>query len=114
MKKLNEKYWDLSFIQFNLCVCPLDDDDPLFSDPPICRFFSYSLDDRIVPRHRAVVEKRVNFKLRYMLASSDEEFAKRVEAAVERRTRFESGVMAMGDTDAFSGSQTNNDSLAQG
>ncbi|XP_059314211.1 transcription termination factor MTERF2, chloroplastic [Lycium ferocissimum] len=57
------------------------------------RFFSYSLDERIVPRHKIMVENRVNFKLRYMLASSDEEFKQRVQAAVERRLRFESGVI---------------------
>ncbi|CAN4107545.1 unnamed protein product [Withania somnifera] len=57
------------------------------------RFFSYSLDERIIPRHKIMVENRVNFKLRYMLASSDDEFKQRVEAAVERRLRFESGVL---------------------
>lgn len=71
------------------------------------RFFSYSLDDRIIPRHKALVENRVNFKLRYMLAISDEEFARRVEAAVERRSRFESGLMSS----TLSDSQTTNDSL---
>ncbi|KAF3623072.1 transcription termination factor MTERF2, chloroplastic [Capsicum chacoense] len=57
------------------------------------RFFSYSLDERIVPRHKIMVENRVNFKLRYMLASSDDEFKQRVQSAVERRVRFESGVI---------------------
>lgn len=38
-----------------------------------------------------MVENRVNFKLRYMLACSDEEFYNRVKEAVERRRRFESG-----------------------
>uniref|UniRef100_A0A5B7AQZ2 Uncharacterized protein n=1 Tax=Davidia involucrata TaxID=16924 RepID=A0A5B7AQZ2_DAVIN len=57
------------------------------------RFFSYSLDDRIIPRHKILVENRINFKLRYMLASTDEEFDQRVQAAVERRRRFESRVM---------------------
>ncbi|XP_027112259.1 transcription termination factor MTERF2, chloroplastic-like isoform X2 [Coffea arabica] len=56
------------------------------------RFFSYSLDERIIPRHRIMVEQRVNFKLRYMLGGTDEEFDQRVQAAVERRQRFESGV----------------------
>lgn len=56
------------------------------------RFFSYSLEERIVPRHRILVENRINFKLRYMLSDSDEEFSQRVEAAVERRRRFESGL----------------------
>lgn len=55
------------------------------------RFFSYSLEERIIPRHKIMVENRVNFKLRYMLASSDEEFDMRVKEAVERRRRFESG-----------------------
>lgn len=40
-----------------------------------------------------MVENRVNFKLRYMLASSDDEFKQRVQSAVERRVRFESGVI---------------------
>ncbi|KAJ8641179.1 hypothetical protein MRB53_017873 [Persea americana] len=56
------------------------------------RFFSYSLDNRIIPRHKILVENRINFKLRYMLAGPDDEFYKRVEAAIERRRRFESGV----------------------
>ncbi|XP_057527578.1 transcription termination factor MTERF2, chloroplastic isoform X2 [Amaranthus tricolor] len=58
------------------------------------RFFSYSLEDKITPRHKILIENRVNFKLRYMLASSDEEFDQRVKAAVERRQRFESGSVA--------------------
>ncbi|KAK1269182.1 hypothetical protein QJS04_geneDACA005372 [Acorus gramineus] len=57
------------------------------------RFFSYSLDGRIAPRHKILVENRINFKLRYMLAGSNEEFSCRVEAAVERRRRFESGII---------------------
>ncbi|CAK9149610.1 unnamed protein product [Ilex paraguariensis] len=57
------------------------------------RFFSYSLDGRIIPRHKVLVENRINFKLRYMLASTDEEFDQRVKAAVEKRQRFESGIM---------------------
>lgn len=52
---------------------------------------SYSLEGRIIPRHKVLIENRVNFKLRYMLATTDEEFEKRVRAAVERRLRFESG-----------------------
>lgn len=56
------------------------------------RFFSYSLEDRIIPRHKVMVENRVNFKLGYMLPSTDEEFNQRVLAAVERRQRFESGI----------------------
>ncbi|KAI8532989.1 hypothetical protein RHMOL_Rhmol11G0261100 [Rhododendron molle] len=57
------------------------------------RFFSYSLDRRIIPRHKILVENMVNFKLRYMLPGTDEEFDQRVQAAVERRQRFESGVI---------------------
>ncbi|KAF2305910.1 hypothetical protein GH714_008833 [Hevea brasiliensis] len=57
------------------------------------RFFSYSLDERIIPRHKVLVENQINFKLRYMLASSDEEFQTLVENAVERWRRFESGVI---------------------
>ncbi|XP_047950549.1 LOW QUALITY PROTEIN: transcription termination factor MTERF2, chloroplastic-like [Salvia hispanica] len=57
------------------------------------RFFSYSLVERIIPRHRIMVENRVNFKLRYMLGGSDEEFHTRVREAVERRKRFESGIV---------------------
>ncbi|KAL4320058.1 hypothetical protein GQ457_18G017050 [Hibiscus cannabinus] len=55
------------------------------------RFFSYSLEERIIPRHKIMVENRVNFKLRYMLACTDEEFNERVADKVERRRRFESG-----------------------
>ncbi|XP_028084629.1 transcription termination factor MTERF2, chloroplastic-like [Camellia sinensis] len=57
------------------------------------RFFSYSLDGRIMPRHKILAENRINFKLRYMLPGTDEEFDRRVHAAVERRQRFESGVV---------------------
>ncbi|XP_065857781.1 transcription termination factor MTERF2, chloroplastic [Euphorbia lathyris] len=57
------------------------------------RFFSYSLEGRIVPRHKVMVENQVNFKLRYMLSSSDEQFKKMVEDAVERRRKFESSMM---------------------
>ncbi|XP_021738611.1 transcription termination factor MTERF2, chloroplastic-like [Chenopodium quinoa] len=59
------------------------------------RFFSYSLEDRIIPRHKVMLENQVNFKLRYMLASSDEEFKQRVKAAVEKRQRFESGASSL-------------------
>lgn len=40
-----------------------------------------------------MVENRINFKLRYMLASTDEEFNTRVDAAVRRCRRFEAGIM---------------------
>ncbi|KAK6916575.1 Transcription termination factor, mitochondrial/chloroplastic [Dillenia turbinata] len=62
------------------------------------RFFSYSLEHRIIPRHKVLVENRINFKLRYMLASTDEEFAEKVRGAVERRQRFESGIGALDDS----------------
>ncbi|KAJ4962145.1 hypothetical protein NE237_022084 [Protea cynaroides] len=57
------------------------------------RFFSYSLDGRIIPRHKILVENHLNFKLHYMLACSDEGFNQRVVAAVERRRKFECGVI---------------------
>lgn len=47
-----------------------------------------------------MVENRVNFKLRYMLASSDEEFEARVKEAVERRRRFESGAICEQPSDS--------------
>ncbi|KAL6213593.1 hypothetical protein ACLB2K_013040 [Fragaria x ananassa] len=56
------------------------------------RFFSYSLEGRIIPRHKVLLENRINLKLRYMLASTDAEFDKRVKNIVERRERFESGI----------------------
>jgi mTERF domain-containing protein len=62
-------------------------------DEFVCRFFSYSLDARIIPRHKILVERRINLKLRYMLASTDEEFEKKIEAMVERRRRFEAGLV---------------------
>lgn len=66
----------------------------------VLRFFSYSLEDRIEPRHRTLVENRINMKLRYMLTGSDEEFARRVQEAVERRARFEAGEVVMDTSDA--------------
>ncbi|KAI4298340.1 hypothetical protein L6164_031913 [Bauhinia variegata] len=57
------------------------------------RFFSYSLEGRIIPRHKVLVENQINFKLRYMLASSDEQFRTLVEATVKKRRRFQSVVM---------------------
>lgn len=56
----------------------------------ICRFFSYSLEGRIIPRHQVLIENRINFNLRSMLACSDEEFKNKIEDIVERRRRFES------------------------
>lgn len=58
-----------------------------------CRFFSYSLEDRIIPRHKLMVENQVNFKLRFMLNCSDEEFHQKVADKVERRRRFEAGLL---------------------
>ncbi|KAH9613468.1 hypothetical protein KSS87_004890 [Heliosperma pusillum] len=55
------------------------------------RYLSYSLEEKIIPRHKVLVENRVNFKLRYMLATSDEDFHQRVQAAIENRQNFESG-----------------------
>lgn len=59
------------------------------------RFFSYSLEDRIIPRHKVLVENQMNFKLRYMLASTDEDFQQRVQDAVVRRHKYESGAAAL-------------------
>nr|AKM76435.1 embryo defective 2219 [Monsonia marlothii] len=70
------------------------------------RFFSYSLERRIIPRHKIVVENRVNFKLRYMLAATDEEFNKRVEEAVKRREKFECRV---NDSSLSDSGTTNNE-----
>ncbi|KAA0036619.1 transcription termination factor MTERF2 [Cucumis melo var. makuwa] len=55
------------------------------------RFFSYSLEGRIIPRHQVLVENRININLRSMLACTDEEFKNKVADIVERRQRFESG-----------------------
>ncbi|GFQ00987.1 hypothetical protein PHJA_002242600 [Phtheirospermum japonicum] len=64
------------------------------------RFFSYSLDERIIPRHKVMVENRINFKLRYMLACNDEEFDLKVKEAVEKRRRFESGIIYESTSDS--------------
>ncbi|XP_031124862.1 transcription termination factor MTERF2, chloroplastic-like [Ipomoea triloba] len=56
------------------------------------RFFSYSLEDRIIPRHKVLVENQINFKLRYMLKSTDEKFEEMVQDKVERRRIYESGI----------------------
>ncbi|KAJ6895033.1 LOW QUALITY PROTEIN: transcription termination factor MTERF [Populus alba x Populus x berolinensis] len=55
----------------------------------LIEFPSYSLDDRIIPRHKVLVENRINFKLRF----HRRRISKKVEAAVERRRKFESGLM---------------------
>ena len=39
------------------------------------------------------MERRINLKWRYILASTDGEFEKKVEAIVERRRRFEAGLV---------------------
>ncbi|KAL4615760.1 hypothetical protein ACB092_07G150300 [Castanea dentata] len=59
----------------------------------LIEFPSYSLNDRIIPRHKVLVEKQINLKLRYMLACTDEEFDKKVEAIVKQRQRFEAGLL---------------------
>lgn len=56
------------------------------------RFFSYSLEGRIIPRHKVLVENQINIKLRYMLTSTDEEFNKMVKGIIRKRLRFESAV----------------------
>ncbi|XP_022952271.1 transcription termination factor MTERF2, chloroplastic [Cucurbita moschata] len=55
------------------------------------RFFSYSLEGRIIPRHQVLVENHINLNLRSMLACTDEEFKNKVADIVEKRQRFESG-----------------------
>ncbi|KAL9296417.1 hypothetical protein ACSQ67_022313 [Phaseolus vulgaris] len=62
------------------------------------RFFSYSLEGRIIPRHKVLVENHINIKLRYMLANSDEEFHKMVKDLIGKRKRFESAVTNEGTT----------------
>ncbi|KAL1324159.1 transcription termination factor MTERF2, chloroplastic isoform X2 [Arachis hypogaea] len=56
------------------------------------RFFSYSLEGRIIPRHKVLVENQLNIKLRYMLASSDVQFNKLVNDLIRKRKKFQSGV----------------------
>ncbi|KAL2254749.1 transcription termination factor MTERF2, chloroplastic isoform X1 [Sesamum indicum] len=77
------------------------------------RFFSYSLEERIIPRHKIMVENRINFKLRYMLASTDEEFDMRVKEAVERRRRFEFGVTYEPPSDSQNDDSTKTSSFSQ-
>ncbi|KAL0365522.1 UNVERIFIED_CONTAM: Transcription termination factor MT, chloroplastic [Sesamum angustifolium] len=77
------------------------------------RFFSYSLEERIIPRHKIMVENRINFKLRYMLASTDEEFDIRVKEAVERRRRFESSVTYQPPSDSQNDDSTKTSSFSQ-
>ena len=54
----------------------------------VVRFFSYSLNGRIIPRHKILVENRINVKLRYMLACSDEEFRKLVDSQIRKRQKL--------------------------
>ncbi|XP_054776496.1 transcription termination factor MTERF2, chloroplastic isoform X2 [Prosopis cineraria] len=51
----------------------------------LIEFPSYSLNGRIIPRHKVLVENRINLKLRYMLACSDEEFRKLVDSKIRKR-----------------------------
>nr|AKM76449.1 embryo defective 2219 [Pelargonium x hortorum] len=67
---------------------------PLLDVIEFPRFFSYSLEGRIIPRYKILVDNRINFKLHHMLASTDDEFRRKVAAAVDRRIRFESSVKA--------------------
>ncbi|KAF7840947.1 transcription termination factor MTERF2, chloroplastic isoform X1 [Senna tora] len=64
------------------------------------RFFSYSLNSRIIPRHKVLVENRISLKLRYMLACSDEEFRKLVDSRIRKRRSLQSaGIMNDDDHD---------------
>ncbi|CAM6127598.1 unnamed protein product [Calypogeia fissa] len=45
------------------------------------RYFSYSLQSRIVPRHELMQETGLNFSLRHMLACSDDVFSSRIATA---------------------------------
>ncbi|CAK8576523.1 unnamed protein product [Lathyrus sativus] len=56
------------------------------------RFFSYSLEGRIIPRHKVLVENQINVKLKSMLACTDEEFNKMVNNMIRKRQNFESTV----------------------
>ncbi|WJX51464.1 Transcription termination factor mterf2, chloroplastic, variant 2 [Trifolium repens] len=57
------------------------------------RFFSYSLEGRIIPRHKVLVEKQINVKLNCMLACTDEEFDKMVKNIIRKRNTFQSSSM---------------------
>nr|AKM76428.1 embryo defective 2219 [Erodium trifolium] len=76
---------------------------PLLDIIEFPRFFSYSLEGRIIPRHKIMVENRVTFKLRSMLPCSDEEFEKKVKDAVNRRLKFESRVQDSSLSDSQEG-----------
>ncbi|GAB2231246.1 hypothetical protein Droror1_Dr00027535 [Drosera rotundifolia] len=49
------------------------------------------LEERIMPRHKVLVENRINFTLQSMLAITDEEFNERVDAELQDRESFEAG-----------------------
>lgn len=80
------------------CFYPLVACHQLSMPLAIVRFFSYSLEGRIIPRHKVLVENHINIKLRYMLANSDEEFHKMVKDLIGKRKRFESAVTNEGTT----------------
>ncbi|RDY12981.1 Transcription termination factor MTERF2, chloroplastic, partial [Mucuna pruriens] len=81
-----------SLLIFNVLFIPLLGNLQLFLRLAVIRFFSYSLEGRIIPRHKVLVENQINIKLRYMLASTDEEFIKMIKAIIRKRHRFESTV----------------------
>lgn len=57
------------------------------------RFFSYSLEGRIIPRHKVLVENQINVKLKCMLACTDEEFNNMVKNMIRKRHKLQSTVM---------------------
>ncbi|XP_045819726.1 transcription termination factor MTERF2, chloroplastic [Trifolium pratense] len=62
------------------------------------RFFSYSLEGRIIPRHKVLVENQINVKLKCMLACTDEEFDKMVKNIIRKRNKIQSSVMKANTT----------------
>ncbi|GAU45384.1 hypothetical protein TSUD_90040 [Trifolium subterraneum] len=62
------------------------------------RFFSYSLEGRIIPRHKVLVENQINVKLKCMLACTDEEFDKMVKNMIRKRNKFQSSGMKANTT----------------
>lgn len=73
---------------FNTLCCRLQ-----LSSLVVIRFFSYSLEGRIIPRHKVLVENQINVKLKCMLACTDEEFNKMVKNMIRKRHKFQSTVM---------------------
>jgi mTERF domain-containing protein len=59
----------------------------------VIRFFSCSLEGRIIPRHKVLVENQINVKLKCMLACTDEEFDKMVKNIIRKRNKFQSSAM---------------------